>query len=88
MADNEQIRNVLFAAGPQWGERSPDDIIQALDVAGYAIVPKRELSQLRVLLGACRHVVPEQNTDLLRTIEQTLGDRRESDWGGLVAVAK
>lgn len=36
----DRIKDVLFAAGPQWGDRSPDDIIKALDAAGYVIVPK------------------------------------------------
>lgn len=36
----QTIKNVLFLAGPQWGDRSPDDIINALDAAGYMIVRK------------------------------------------------
>lgn len=35
-----KIRDVLFIAGPQWGQRSVDDILRALDVAGYTIVQK------------------------------------------------
>jgi hypothetical protein len=27
-------------AGPQWGQRSPEDIVAAIEAAGFAIVPK------------------------------------------------
>jgi hypothetical protein len=37
------VKDVLFVAGPQWGDRSPDDIIKALDLAGYVIVPREQL---------------------------------------------
>ena len=42
----ERIKQVLFVAGPQWGDRSPDDIIRALDAAGYVIVPKEPTEQM------------------------------------------
>ncbi len=34
----DEVRAVLFATGPQWGERSPDDILRALAVAGLTVV--------------------------------------------------
>jgi len=37
---DQQILDVLYVAGPQWGDRSPEDIVAALDAAGFMIVAK------------------------------------------------
>lgn len=39
-SDAERLREALFIAGPQWGDRSPEDILAAIDAAGFAIVRK------------------------------------------------
>jgi hypothetical protein len=38
--DNERVDYALFMAGKQWGAKTPAEIISALDMAGYVIVPK------------------------------------------------
>ncbi len=47
---NERVLEVLFAAGPQWGDRSPKEIIDALAVAGFVIVPRTMLVKLAMEL--------------------------------------
>lgn len=34
------IKDVLFFAGSNWNGSTPDEIVEALDIAGYVIVPK------------------------------------------------
>lgn len=34
------LKDVLFHAGPQWGNRSAEDILAAIDAAGFMIVRK------------------------------------------------
>lgn len=53
----DRVKDVLFYAGQQWGKApTPDEIIAALDVAGYAIVPKADLAPLWHLYEANRIV--------------------------------
>lgn len=40
MSDVDIVKDVLFSVGLQWGRRSPEDIIAALDAAGFEIVRK------------------------------------------------
>lgn len=39
---SDRLRDELFRAGPQWGDRSPEDILSAIDAAGFAVVDKRK----------------------------------------------
>lgn len=45
--ERERITQVLLFAGTNWSGQTPDEIIKALDMAGYVIVPKRALRELR-----------------------------------------
>jgi hypothetical protein len=44
--ERERIGQVLFFAGTNWSGQTPDEIINALDIAGYEIVPKGLLAKL------------------------------------------
>jgi hypothetical protein len=38
------IKDVLFFAGSNWNGSTPDEIVEALDIAGYVIVPKEQVA--------------------------------------------
>jgi hypothetical protein len=40
------IKDVLFFAGSNWNGSTPDEIVEALDIAGYAIVPKQPTPEM------------------------------------------
>lgn len=50
MKQGEQIRDVLFTAGSQWGHRSPDEIVSALNTAGYEVLPQDVLAAANELI--------------------------------------
>jgi hypothetical protein len=54
----ERIKDALSIAGPQSGERSPEDIVKALDDAGLVIVPKADI--IKALDAADYMIVPRR----------------------------
>jgi hypothetical protein len=53
-AERERLKTALFAAGPQWADRSPDDIIAAIEAAGFLIVSCRVLDAIQDGLNRVR----------------------------------
>lgn len=58
----EYLKRMIFSSGAQWGHRTPDDILDAIEAAGFVVVPRNDLRALYLLHEATRLIGNIQRT--------------------------